>query len=401
MSTSDAVDEGLLEALTRDAARAEAKTWSAMVQYSDEAEERIKASAWSPMVKQMNIAAIALEIGTAMGLSEGQVHRRLSVARRVREQAPQTWLAFTQGRIDAVRVMIISDGIATLKHDASIVRLDQRVVTYAETHTTAQLRQWIRRFIARVEPDEHQARAEDARENRRVDAWHDEDGMGFLGAKLTSVALAAIDKRLTKEAHALGADDPRTLQQRRADLLAAWLTTNENGEAAVGADVAVTISAESLAGVNNDPIVSSDGTWVIPASWISDLIASGNTLWHRIITDPAGHTLDHTYLGRFAPETVKKAIAYRDATCQAPGCTTPADQCDTDHRIPHPAGPTAGTNLWALCRRHHQQKGHQVIRWLLPSGREAPAETAVHSPPLEDASWPEHALVRPFGRFPP
>jgi hypothetical protein len=267
-------------------------------------------------------------------------------------------------------------------------------VTYAETHTTTQLRQWVRRFIARVEPDEHEQRAEDARKSRRVDAWHDEDGMGFLGARLTSFALAAIDKRLTKEAHALGADDPRTMQQRRADLLAAWLTTNENGEAAVNADVAVTIPATTLTGVNDDPIVSADGSWVIPAGWIEDLLASGNILWHRILTDPAGHTLDHTYLGRYAPEIVKKAITFRDGVCQAPGCTRPAEQCDTDHRIPHPHGPTSGLNMWALCRRHHQQKGNQVLRWMLPSGREAPAETAAHSPPIHDVSWMEHDLAR-------
>src|SRR5690349_12331543 len=126
MSTSDAVDEGLLETLTRDAARAEARKWSAMLRYADEAEARIAASEWSPMVKQMNLSAIPMEIGTAPGLSEGQVHRRLSVARRVRGQAPMTWLAFTDGRIDAMRVMIISDGIDTLKRDASIIRFDQR-----------------------------------------------------------------------------------------------------------------------------------------------------------------------------------------------------------------------------------------------------------------------------------
>jgi hypothetical protein len=197
---------------------------------------------------------------------------------------------------------------------------------------------------------------------------------------------------LTKEAHALGADDPRTMQQRRVDLLAAWLTTNENGEAAVNADVAVTISAESLAGVNHDPIVSSDGAWVVPAAWITDL-AGTNTLWHRIITDPAGHTLDHTYLGRFAPEILKKAIAFRDGVCQAPGCTTPADRCDYDHRLPHPQGPTTGSNLWPLHRRHHAMKGHQVLKWVLPSGREIPVETIAHSPPLEPISWGEHHLA--------
>ncbi|TXL60694.1 HNH endonuclease signature motif containing protein [Aeromicrobium terrae] len=387
------IETDRLSELTRSRAVAEAAEWAGMLQYSIDEEARVNATDLSPLAKQANVAVITMEIGTAMGLSEGQVHRRLSVARRVRDGAPLTWLAFRDGRVDAVRLMIISDGIEKLKRDASIVRLDQRVVTYAETHTTAQLRQWVRRFIARVEPDEHEKRAEDERKTRRVDAFHGEDGMGLLDAKLPSYLLAAIDKRLTKEAKAFGTDDPRTLQQRRADLLAAWLTTNETGEPAIHADIAVTIPAASLAGVNDDPIVAADGSWVIPAAWITDLVASGNTLWHRIITDPAGHTLDHAYLGRYAPEILKKAIAFRDATCQAPGCTTPADECDIDHREPHPDGPTAGFNLWALHRRHHGMKGHNVLRWVLPSGREIPIEKAAHSPPLGDVSWMEHRLA--------
>ena len=40
----------------------------------------------------------------------------------------------------------------------------------------------------------------------------------------------------------------RTVAQRRADLFAAWLTTNENGEAAVGTDIAVVIDAKTLVG---------------------------------------------------------------------------------------------------------------------------------------------------------
>jgi hypothetical protein len=115
---------------------------------------------------------------------------------------------------------------------------------------------------------------------------------------------------------------------------------------------------------------------------------------HRILTDLAGHTLDHTYLGRFAPEIVKKAIIFRDGVCQAPGCCTPADECDMDHRDPHPEGPTAGFNLWAMHRKHHGMKGHGVLKWVLPSGREIPTEQTAHSPPLGDISWAEHHLAQ-------
>ena len=343
---------------------------------------------------QANIATIALEIGAATGLSEHQVHRRLSAAERVRESAPQTWLAFESGSIDASRVLVISDAIDKLKREESIVRLDQRVIVYAETHTLAELRRWLKRFIARVEADLHAERADEERAKRGVHVEHGDDGMSWLSAYLPAFMATAIDNRLTKEAKALGADDDRNTQQRRADLLASWLTSNESGEPALHADVAVTISAESLAGVNADPIVSVDGSWVIPAGWIKDLVKTGDVLWHRIITDPAGGTLDHTYLGRFAPVILAKAIAFRDGVCQAPGCTRSAQACDGDHRIAWPHGPTSGANMWSLCRRHHKLKGHGAITWQLPSGKERPAERTAHSPPLGDISWGEDHLAR-------
>lgn len=392
-SSRGVVDEGRLTDLTRARAKAEAAEWAAMLEYAVRLEAECNAAETTAFARQANISVIALEIGTAMGLSEHQVHRRLCAAERVRDQAPQTWLAFLDGRIDASRALVIADGIEKLKRETSVVRLDQRVVAYAETHTLTELRRWLKRFIARVEADLLKERADDERARRGVDLEHGDDGMSLLRAYLPSNVAAAIDKRLTREAKALGSEDERTTQQRRADLLAAWLTTNEAGEVAVHADIAVTISAEALAGVNADPIISADGSWVMPAEWITDLLAGGNSLWHRIIADPTGGTLDHTYLGRFAPEILAKAVAFRDGVCQGPGCTRPAQECDGDHRVAWPHGPTSGANIWPLCRSHHKLKSHGAITWHLPSGQQKPAERVAHSPPLGDVSWGEHHLA--------
>src|SRR5689334_18560188 len=153
MTRSGVVSEDRMTDLARAAARAEFELWSSQLKYSVAEEAAINATDLSRLAKQARIGMIAMEIGTATGLSEGQVHRRLSIARDVRERAPQTWLAFRKGRIDAARVTIISDAIDTLQRDESEMRLDQRVIAYAESHTTSELRQWVRRFIARVEAD--------------------------------------------------------------------------------------------------------------------------------------------------------------------------------------------------------------------------------------------------------
>jgi Domain of unknown function (DUF222) len=67
------------------------------------------------------------------------------------------------------------------------------------------------------------------------------------------------------------------------------------------------------------------------------------------------------------------------ATCDAPGCHSPAASADLDHTVPWPNGPTSQGNLAPRCRTHHrakqapdwtvQQIAPGVTRWTLPSGR--------------------------------
>jgi hypothetical protein len=43
-----------------------------------------------------------------------------------------------------------------------------------------------------------------------------------------------------------------------------------------------------------------------------------------------------------------------DGVCRAPGCTVEARQCDLDHDVPWPLGPTAVTNFTDKHRQHHR-----------------------------------------------
>ena len=83
-----------------------------------------------------------------------------------------------------------------------------------------------------------------------------------------------------------------------------------------------------------------------------------------MVLDPVtDDVLSHEYLGRFCPDILAIALRFRDGVCQAPGCMVPAERCDIDHRIPHPDGPTNGTNLGPFCRRDHIRKSHGLLRW--------------------------------------
>jgi hypothetical protein len=299
------------------------------------------------------------------------VQYRLSFAETVRDQSPTTWAAFADGRVDLARVREIGHTIGQLKRAESVHRLDRRVVEYAQTHTVAQLRAWLKAFVRRVEADLAIERAEEERTKRHVSVQHGDDSMGWLNAYLPSHQLAAIEDRVRRAARRpADADDERTVAQREADLLVAWcLSTSSRSDAGtaetvIDANIAVTVDADVLAGANPGFAESTDRRWGVPARWIADVVASGSTFWHRIVVDPVSDdVLAHEYLGRFAPDTLNIALRFLYGTCQSPGCMVPAERCDIDHRTPWPNGPTRGDNLGPLCRRHHTYKGHGILHW--------------------------------------
>jgi hypothetical protein len=362
-STADPID--VLTDVARERARGEFRELAAMLEFRDLELQRIEAEVESAMKRFVERGAIALAIGEAMGFSEGQVQYRLSFADTVRDQSPTTWSAFADGLIDLARVREIGQTIGQLKRAESVHRLDRRVVEYAQSHTVAELRAWLKRFVRRVEADLAVERAEDERAKRHASFQHGDDSMGWLTAYVPSHELAAIEDRVRKAARRpVDPDDNRTVAQREADLLVAWCTGSEAAETVIDANIAVTIDADVLAGANPGFAESIDGRWGVPATWIADVTGSGSTFWHRIVVDPVNDdVLAHDYIGRFAPDVLNIALRFLYGTCQGPGCMVPAERCDIDHRVPYPNGPTRGDNLGPLCRRHHTYKGHGILHW--------------------------------------
>ena len=67
-------------------------------------------------------------------------------------------------------------------------------------------------------------------------------------------------------------------------------------------------------------------------------------------TDVLGVTAAHPKVSA----TLRAALIVRDGGCRFPGCTQPAERCDTHHIIPVAHnGPTCLANLALICRDHH------------------------------------------------
>lgn len=164
--------------------------------------------------------------------------------------------------------------------------------------------------------------------------------------------------------------DERTLGQREADLLCAWMLSAEHTDALpVEAQVGLLVSLQTLTEESNAPGVMRDRSDAVPAQVIRQLIGdpANRIRWHQLTTGPPRDNLDdfdvlsHTYSGYQVPQILREALWFRDGVCQTPGCTVPAERGDIDHIMAWPHGDTRAENLHVLCRRHHRLKtaGHQ------------------------------------------
>jgi hypothetical protein len=102
----------------------------------------------------------------------------------------------------------------------TLAAIDDQVIDAAQTKTPKQLQVWLLRLVVQLEPLAFEERPGRALADRRVAVVQGADGMGYVTGEVSAADAAAIDGMLAAAARSLGADDPRTEQQRRADLFA-------------------------------------------------------------------------------------------------------------------------------------------------------------------------------------
>ncbi|GAA3512562.1 hypothetical protein GCM10022234_03930 [Aeromicrobium panaciterrae] len=373
MSTATDTGQAILDRIAaRQVVRAQLEAQDAADMLAFQDLRRVEAERHAdPRVREMETSFAADEISVITHEPPRTVQMRLADARRVRNKLPQTWAAFCEGRIDAFRIRLIASATAKVTTIENHIHLDAIIGDYAATHTTAQLKAKLNRFIARWETSD--AAVEEERSKRSVWVNHQDDGMSFLTAYVPTPDALFIDALLTERAKAIS--DDRTLDQRRADLLIEQMRGTTDGHTTSSrAVIGITVPVTSLAGLDNLPGESFDGTFALPAQMVRDMTAEPGTLWFRILTDPTGKILDTTEPRPFPSDALRTTIQARDGTCRFPTCTRPAMESDLDHQIPRPHGPTNGHNLRALCRRHHNIKTMQIAEptnYKMRDGRDA------------------------------
>jgi hypothetical protein len=334
----------------------------------------------------------------ALTVSPGSARVRLAVAARLDGALRRTREVLEAGRICPSRARLIADRVALLP-DAVATAVQDRVLPKAPGQTWAQLDAALRRAIMAVDPEGAADRHRAARKERRVDLFAQDDGMATLWARMTAPDAAASFEWLTRLARGMGADDQRTLDQRRADLLAAALTGKLviRDPAADPVTVApvtpgkplitVLVPYSALTGADDAP-GEITGYGPIPAQLARDIAA--DAVWRRLVTDPlSGAVLDHGRTTYRPPAALADHVRARDITCRHPRCRRAATTCELDHVTAwQDGGGTSEDNLAALCTAHHdlkEQPGWRVVlhpdrsvEWTTPTGHTYLAEPHDH-----------------------
>jgi hypothetical protein len=163
--------------------------------------------------------------------------------------------------------------------------------------------------------------------------------------------------------------------------------------------VNVTVPITTLMGLSETPGTLAGGT-VVPAELVSMIAEDPDSVWHRLLTDPAGGFVELS-TDTYQPTKMQwKWTVAENPQCVWPTCRRPATVVDLDHRVPFPFGPTSTRNLQPLCERHHKIKhsrGFSVVRetdgsytWTSRFG----VVSKKQAPEYPIAEWPEGHIVR-------
>jgi hypothetical protein len=208
----------------REAAAALARLAGAAVRYADARiadETAAAATSGLPRIRRAKPGEfVADELAVMLRDQPYQVRCLLARSRRLAGGLPTVWEAFQQGDLDGDQIRVIDRIARRVTETPTLAAVDQQAVDAAQTRSPKQLSVWLLRLVVQLEPLAFAERHRRALAERRVTVGQGVDGIGYVTGEVSAADAAAIDAALAAMPRSLGATDPRTEQQRRADLFA-------------------------------------------------------------------------------------------------------------------------------------------------------------------------------------
>jgi hypothetical protein len=137
------------------------------------------------------------------------------------------------------------------------------------------------------------------------------------------------------------------------------------------------VPVQTLMGIDDAP-GQLLGYGPIPAAVARAVAAAPDSVWRRMLTDPAGNLVDLSTDTYRPGKVLDLAVTVRDGTSRFPRSNASAVGADFDHTISYPAGDTCYGNGGKFTRRDHRVKhapgwavtqpepGH--FTWTTPTG---------------------------------
>jgi len=166
---------------------------------------------------------VGVETGAVLQVSPQMARGRTEESTVLTTVLTKTLDALWAGRLTEWHVRTLLSETAHLDKELRR-RVEDEVLDYACTHTPPELRARVKKVVARLDPIRSKERHARARADRRVWAQPGLDGRGTFGAELPAEDLAALMTAIEAAAAAVKTADPddgRTMDNRRADALAA------------------------------------------------------------------------------------------------------------------------------------------------------------------------------------
>lgn len=311
-----------------------------------------------------------MEVRAALTMTRRTADSELDLAYDIVERIPALGLALDAGSVDVRKARAIAIGTAHL--DKTRARgIADRVLPHAARLTTGQLRSRIARLCIESDPDDAREKLRHGLEERRVFGRPQPDGTAnLMGLNLAPHKVSAVCRRINGVARSLkSADDPRTIDQIRADVFVDLLLGND--EHGKGGSVIIHTDLETLAELEDSPGDLAGYGPVVADIARQVAAAQDKARWEVVVRDETGR-VTHSGTTRRRPDArLRRQIEAHYPTCAFPGCRMPAQDCDIDHRrLYSRGGETSFENNGPLCR--HDHVGRHEAKWTYirrPDGR--------------------------------
>ncbi|MEX1133461.1 MAG: DUF222 domain-containing protein, partial [Acidimicrobiia bacterium] len=207
------------------------------------------------------------------------------------------------------------------------------------------------------------------------------DGTANLhGLNLPAHRTGAAMRRINRLARAArSANDPRTMDQIRADVLLDLLQGKQSGHTrGTRGTVDIQVDLTTLAGLAEKPGELRGFGLVIADIARQVAEEQPDSEWRYTITDDQGQVVHNGTTRRRPTADQARQVEAENPTCVFPGCRNPASECDIDHNQAwSEGGPTEVENLAPLCRHDHviRHRGWTIkqirpgaYQWISPLG---------------------------------